>query len=104
MGRHTAPDDESVDPVVAAALARRASDPSGAHRGDDTQRIEAALGWPEEPHETGGGLGWPGDLTPEAPSGPATGSAGPDEDAAPQAPEGIRRRGWRRLFGLDRAA
>jgi hypothetical protein len=105
-------DGDTVHPVVAAALARRTADPAGAHRGDTTQRIDGNLGWPGEPPAGGGGLGWPGDLPPRVPVRPATGetdrSAEADEDEpdepAPALRPGGRRRGWRRLLGLDRAA
>jgi hypothetical protein len=111
VGKHAAPDDDSVHPVVAAALARRAADHAAAHH-SDTQRIDGSLGWPGEPPAGGGGLGWPGDLTPAAPSTPVTGetdsSAEPDEDGsdepAPALERDGRRRGWRRLLGLERAA
>jgi hypothetical protein len=116
--------------VVAAALARRAADLAGAHRGD-TQRIEGNLGWPGEPPAGGGGLGWPGDLAPDTPAVPPTGETRrfdqaeedqpeedqPEEDQPeedqPEEPapqhehnqgQDGRRRGWRRLLGFDRAA
>jgi hypothetical protein len=110
VGKHAAADGDSRHPVVAAALARRAADLAGAHRGD-TQRIEGNLGWPGEPPAGGGGLGWPGDLTPAAPASPPTGERAPfddDEDQsdepAPGQEQDGRRRGWRRLLGFDRAA
>lgn len=111
VGRHTAADGDAVHPVVAAALARRPAD-AGAHRGELTQRIEGSLGWPgESPAPGSGGLGWPGTLPPPAPPRPARQSAEPFEEAerpgesgAEQPPGNGRRRGWRRLFGSDRAA
>jgi hypothetical protein len=110
VGKHAAADGDSVHPVVAAALARRAADLAGAHRGD-TQRIEGNLGWPGEPPPAGGGgLGWPGDLTPVTPATPPTGETDRfDEDDQPAEPARAlesdgRRRGWRRLLGLERAA
>ena len=111
MGRHTAPDGDSVHPVVAEALARRPADAAGAHRGERTHRVEGSLGWPGEPPAPGsGGLGWPGDLTQTVPVGPLT-EARHDDDASDEQSEepappldGGRRRGWRRLLGLDRAA
>lgn len=99
MGRHTALDGEAVHPVVAAALAQRPAETAGAHRGE---RAEGNVGWPGEPRPGGGGLGWPGDLPPAAPSRPRSDAVPADEQ-----PEGLnsgRRRGWRRLFGSDRAA
>lgn len=112
MGRHAAADGDSVHPVVAAAMARRAADIAGAHRGEITQRIESGLGWPGEPPAPGRGLGWPGDLAPEkstaSPAGETDPSAEPDEEQDEDPPSrvepGGRRRGWRRLLGLDRAA
>ena len=104
MGRHTAPDGDAIDPVVAEALARRPADAAGAHRGE---RSEGSVGWPGEPPAPGsGGLGWPGDLAPTAPVDPvrdALADDGPaDERPADPVPpvQAGRRRGWRRLFGL----
>src|SRR6185312_16609546 len=69
VGRHTAPDGESVHPVIAEALARRPA--VGAHRDEGSHRDEGPLGWPGEPPARGtGGLGWPGDLAPTAPVAP----------------------------------
>lgn len=120
MGRHTAPDGDTVHPVVAAALASRAADTVGAHRDDAmdrfaTQRIDGNVGWPGEPPSPGGGVGWPGDLVQDAAQ---DGWPGDHEDGAeddlgddlhehpeePSSEPGGRRRGWRRLLGLDRAA
>jgi hypothetical protein len=111
VGKHAAADGDSVHPVVAAALARRVPD-AGAHHADVTQRIDGSLGWPGEPLSRDGVLGWPGDLGPDGPITPASGetdrSAEADEDApeepAPPLEHEGRRRGWRRLLGLDRAA
>jgi hypothetical protein len=108
VGRHTAPDGGAVHPVVAEALARRPVDAVGAHRGESTQRIGTSVGWPGRPPEPGtGGLGWPGDLAPSAPVGVTTdGDGAAENEAEDPAPamEDRRRRGWRRIFGLDRAA
>jgi hypothetical protein len=118
VGRHTAADGDSVHPVVAAALARRAAESGGAHRfantgptgssthhprTPQTRRIEGDLGWPGPPPAPGGGLGWPGDLPDEPAPGETDRSGASDEEAEDPDPGG-RRRGWRRLFGLDRAA
>jgi hypothetical protein len=117
VGRHTAADGDSVHPVVAAALARRAAESGGTHRfahtgptggsthhpTPQTRRIEGDLGWPGPPPAPGGGLGWPGDLPDELPPGQTDRSGASDEEAEDPDPGG-RRRGWRRLFGLDRAA
>jgi hypothetical protein len=103
VGRHTAADDEPMHPVVAAALARRASDPNGIHRGSPI-RDEGGLGWPGEPAPGGGGLGWPGDLVPDHPAAPDTGEYDDEaEEPAPQLDETGRRRGWRRLLGARAA-
>ena len=114
MGRHTAPDGDAVHPVIAEALARRPA--PGAHRDEGSQRDEGPLGWPGEPPVQGsGGLGWPGDLAPTAPVAPVRDFVEdelPDDELPdgdrPEEPtrplDGGRRRGWRRLFGLDRAA
>jgi hypothetical protein len=116
VGRHTAPDGEAVHPVVAEALARRPADAVGAHRGQRAQRSEGSLGWPGEPPAPGtGGLGWPGDLTPTVPDASLADAVedgdtedGDTADEQPEEPvppaDGGRRRGWRRLLGLDRAA
>jgi hypothetical protein len=93
VGRHAAADGAAVHPVVAAALARRATGlSSGRHgdlRADDTH---SNVGWPagddEEP-SSGGPTGWPGGMTEQAP---------PQAPAVPARP-----RGWRRFFG-SRAA
>jgi hypothetical protein len=127
VGRHAAGDGDSVHPVVAAALARRTADTAAPQHGpaagppaprpasaepDATQRIDGSLGWPGEPPAPGGGLGWPGDLTPSVAE--TTGSGETDlsaevdddqsEDPVPDIAPGGRRRGWRRLLGLDPAA
>jgi hypothetical protein len=119
VGKHAAADGDARHPVVAAALARRAVELAGAHRGD-TQRIQGNLGWPGEAPAGGGGLGWPGDLPPAAPAVPPAGEADrfdvADEDQPEEPADGReygrehpreqdgRRRGWRRLLGFDRAA
>jgi hypothetical protein len=117
VGRHTATDGDPVHPVVAAALARRASDPIGVHRGSPS-RGEGALGWPGEPSPGGGGLGWPGDLVPDRSEGPVSDEVPPArqgdqgqvenpalqvENPAPQLHPAGRRRGWRRLLGVRAA-
>ncbi|SNR96962.1 hypothetical protein SAMN06893096_101116 [Geodermatophilus pulveris] len=73
MGRHSAPEGAAVDPVVAAALARRRGEPRS--EGDGS-----GLGWPGSTttHE---GLGWPGGTTDQAGT----------DGGRPQ-----RRRGWLR--------
>lgn len=109
MGRHTATDGEPVHPVVAAALARRATDPVGTHRGSTSR--DGELGWPDDPAPGGGGLGWPGDLVPARSAGPVPDDGQrpqesdeePAEDPAPQLDATGRRRGWRRLLGARAA-
>ena len=86
MGRHSALEGAAVDPVVAAALARRPADaPAGRHGDLHAEVTESGLGWPgtSTTHE---GLGWPGGTSSEV--RPAAAAAEPPQ----------RRRGWRRLF------
>ena len=86
MGRHSALEGAAVDPVVAAALARRSADaPAGRHGELHAEGTESGLGWPgtSTTHE---GLGWPGGTSNQVDQAPA-------DTGRPQ-----RRRGWRRLF------
>ena len=86
MGRHSAVEGAAVDPVVAAALAQRPPDaPAGRHGHARAEGTESGLGWPgtSTTHE---GLGWPGGISDQAPQ------------AAPDAEQPEKRRGWRRLF------
>ena len=86
MGRHSASEGAAVDPVVAAALAQRPADaPAGRHGHARAEGTESGLGWPgtSTTHE---GLGWPGGISDQAP------------EAAPDAEQPEKRRGWRRLF------
>ena len=86
MGRHSASEGAAVDPVVAAALAQRPADaPAGRHGHARAEGTESGLGWPgtSTRHE---GLGWPGGISDQAP------------EAAPDAGQPRKRRGWRRLF------
>jgi len=86
VGRHSALEGASVDPVVAAALARRPADaPAGRHGDPRAEGTESGLGWPgtSTTHE---GLGWPGGISDEA------------TQAAPDARPPHKRRGWRRLL------
>ncbi|RBY97212.1 hypothetical protein DQ237_06465 [Blastococcus sp. TF02-8] len=92
MGRHTAAEDGSADPLVAAALAQRAGGAAGVHRGEAAaDPREGDLGWPAAPQapepDDGGSVGWPGG-----------GSSGEDA-AAPRSG-----RGWRRMFRSRAAA
>jgi hypothetical protein len=93
VGRHAAADGAAVHPVVAAALARRATGlPSGRHGDLRADNTNSNVGWPgradEEP-SSGGPTGWPGGMT---------------EQSSPKAPAvPARPRGWRRFFG-SRAA
>ncbi|MGY1635222.1 hypothetical protein ACI78V_01050 [Geodermatophilus sp. SYSU D00742] len=88
MGRHSAAEDAAVDPVVAAALARRpAGLPAGRHGDLRADSPESGLGWPGD-STTHEGLGWPGGMSAE-PRG-AVAVDGPGRRARP--------RGWRRFF------
>jgi len=96
VGKHTAADGSTMHPLVADALSRRAGVPTAAHDGQGS-----STGWPEPEPGGGGAVGWPDDTRP-APDGDrqeADGGPG-DRAAAPPA----SRRGWRRLFGANRAA
>jgi len=103
VGKHTAADDSTVDPLVADALSRRAGAPAaarGEHSGDGT-------GWPQPEPEGGGAVGWPDDTgpapdedAPEPAPGPTEQDSAPVVRATPLTP----RRGWRRLFGARSAA
>jgi hypothetical protein len=98
VGRHTAADGASRHPLVAAALAQRAT-ATGQRDGGGSPGRESGLGWPGPPPAPGRGLGWPGDAATDA------GGAGTDEAAAAEEPApASARRGWRRLFRLDPAA
>ncbi|SEO66023.1 hypothetical protein [Trujillonella endophytica] len=92
MGRHAAAVGADVDPLVAAALARReTAGPGPQHAGGAEERRDGPVGWPgrEDEGPAGSPLGWPGSTAEE-----------PAERPAPQAePEQERPRGWRRLFG-----
>ncbi len=94
MGRHAAPLGAAVDPVVAAALARRgtaeAEDAGARHAEDGGEQQGSPVGWPGREGDgapAGSPVGWPGSTSTEPSRAP---------DAAPE-PE--RARGWRRLFG-----
>ena len=97
MGRHTAADGDSAHPLVAAALAQRPADVTGAHRDDPASGGE--VGWPVPPEPTApepgdGAVGWPG----------GTGRDAEDSAAGDGPVQAPPRRGWRRLFGAARAA
>ncbi|MFD2090113.1 hypothetical protein ACFSHS_00840 [Blastococcus deserti] len=92
MGKHTAVEGASADPIVAGALLHRGARPGGDHAADGARAAgESGLGWPGPPAREGGGLGWPGDARERA----------ADTTVAPAA---LVRRGWRRILGLGRAA
>jgi hypothetical protein len=103
VGKHTAADDSTVHPLVAAALSRRAGAPAGAHG----EHSGGSTGWPEPEREGGGAVGWPGD-TDAAPAEDARGDeAGPVEPAPSpvvRTSPVASRRNWRRLFGASPAA
>lgn len=99
MGKHTAADDSTVDPLVAAALAHHT--PGAAqHEGPEPPGEEGELGWPGDPRE-GEGLGWPAE--PE-PAGRPTGDGAQDMTVVVMPAVAGPRRGWRRLFGASPAA
>ncbi|WP_409328685.1 hypothetical protein [Trujillonella humicola] len=94
VGRHAAAAGADADPVVAAALARRGPAVTGPrHARDGEERRPTPVGWPGRDDDAPGGspVGWPGSITDEPATQPAA------EPAA--APESVRPRGWRRLFG-----
>jgi hypothetical protein len=97
VGKHTAADDSTVDPLVAAALAHHT--PGAAqHEGPHRPGEEGEVGWPGDPRE-GEGLGWPAE--------PEQGSVGDGaRDRTVEVPSAVpgARRGWRRLFGATSAA
>ncbi len=98
MGRHSALEGAAVDPVVAAALAQRpANAPAGRHGHARAEGTESGLGWPgtSTTHE---GLGWPGTSTTHEGLGWPGGMSDQAPQAAPDAGQPERRRGWRRLF------
>jgi hypothetical protein len=91
VGKHTAPDDSTVHPLVADALARRTGAAPTAH-GAAAPGRSGSTGWPEPPPSGGGAVGWPGELRHEG--------GAQDAVADPMgAPGADQRRGWRRLFG-----
>lgn len=100
MGRHEAAEGASPHPLVAAALAGRASGTAGGHREEPRATAEEGdLGWPgDEPAPGSGGLGWPGSTEEQAAAPEHAGSGPPATAEAPP------RRGWRRLFGAAPAA
>ncbi len=119
MGKHTAPDDSGVHPLVAEALVRRAGAPVAAHgetphaetphaehpdgEDQDGEHQSGSIGWPEPPPGGGGAVGWPDDMQPGqggTNQGFGDGEAHPDAASADAAPV----RGWRRLFTANRAA
>ena len=103
VGKHTAADDSTVHPLVADALSRRAGAPAGAHG----EHSAGSTGWPLPEPEGGGTVGWPGDIdaAPEQDAqAPAVAPVGRPLAAAGRTAPLTSRRGWRRLFGLNRAA
>ena len=100
MGKHTAADDSTVHPLVAAALSRRAGAPAGAHG----EHSGSSTGWPEPERESEGAVGWPDDTVAipvvDAQHGVGDQALAPVVQTAPL----TSRRGWRRLFGASPAA
>jgi hypothetical protein len=89
VGKHAAPPGSSAHPLVAEALAHRASD---APRHEATPGSPGGLGWPGPPPGEPG-VGWP-----VKDAADVDGSA--DEEPAPAGSA----RGWRRLFRSRAAA
>ena len=107
MGKHEAADDSTIDPLIAEALTRRATDTVGAPRHGEQSSApgEGEVGWPAEPPVEDGGLGWPqrAQVTTRAQE-----SERPTEDADDvtepsrgDAPRSAPRRGWRRLLAFS---
>jgi hypothetical protein len=104
VGRHAAADDAPADPLVAAALTRRAAD--AARRDGGAGSRLGGLGWPGTPAPGDGRTGWPGGDVDDVPAVPAPEQSPVPEPVAEPEPEPAPaegRRGWRRLFG-QRAA
>ena len=104
MGRHAAADGAPADPLVAAALIRRAAVATRSDAGEESGL--GGLGWPGPPAPGDGRTGWPGGGVDDVPAVPTPEAAPvrkpvPEPAAEPAPAEG--RRGWRRLFG-QRAA
>jgi hypothetical protein len=99
VGKHAAPDGDSADSIVAEALVHR-PETGGVHRAELPRAAgESPVGWPGTPAPEGGGLGWPGDLTDVAGAEAAEADPVPEEPGSP-----VARRGWRRLFRVNRVA
>jgi hypothetical protein len=112
VGRHAAADDAPADPLVAAALTRRAAE--AARRDGGAESGLGGLGWPGTPAPGDGRTGWPGGDVDDVPAVPAPEQAPVSVPAAEPIAEPVvepasepapaeSRRGWRRLFG-QRAA
>ena len=83
-----------MDPVVAAALARRHANGGPRHADAEDEQRSGPVGWPgreDDGAPAGSPVGWPGSTSEEPAGRPG------QEPAAAPAPE--RPRGWRRLFG-----
>ncbi|RBY80269.1 hypothetical protein DQ239_04165 [Blastococcus sp. TF02-09] len=100
MGKHTAADDETVHPLVAAALSRRSGAAAGAHG----EHSGGSTGWPLPERKGGGAVGWPGDLDAAPEAHPQEPAADPVLAPAGRTTPVPARRGWRRLFGARPAA
>jgi hypothetical protein len=104
VGRHAAADGAPADPLVAAALTRRAAVATRSDVGEEGGL--GGLGWPGPPVPGDGRTGWPGGGVDDVPALPAPEAAPVTEPVAEPAAEPAPaegRRGWRRLFG-QRAA
>lgn len=99
MGKHTAADDSTVHPLVAAALSRRAGAPAGVH-GEHS----ASTGWPEPERDGEGAVGWPDDTVAIPAVDPQRGGADRALTPVVRTAPLVAPRGWRRLFGASPAA
>ena len=101
VGKHAAPDGSAVHPLVADALARRASGGADGQGEQAPAERTGRVGWPAPPAPGGGGLGWPG----EEPAQDVTAQPGAvAPSGAPSVAPSSAQRGWRRLFRLGSAA
>jgi hypothetical protein len=103
VGRHAAADGAPADPLVAAALIRRAAVATRSDAGEESGL--GGLGWPGPPAPGDGRTGWPGgvDDVPAAPTPEAAPVTQPVAEPAAEPAPAEGRRGWWRLFGQGAA-